>query len=165
VRHNQARALERHHVGDAIEDVGLHAGGLCLGENLRSGRGLVGARILQFDTGIGLLERFLQRPDRLVHDQGRVPDHLAFLPGGLDQGSVGGTGGFARQKREGNQHGERHTSHGHALPPSVAHRICVAKFPMSLQALIAALEQPNEVGSRAMDGVVALQTRRKILRR
>ncbi len=116
MRHNEARALERDHVGDAIENVGLHAGGLRLGQNLGGGRRLVGARILQLDARIGLLERVLQRPDRLVHDQGRVPDHLAFLFGGFDQGGVGSAGGFARQKREGNQHGERHTLHGHALP-------------------------------------------------
>jgi hypothetical protein len=116
VRNNEARALERDHVGNAVEDVGLHAPGLCLGQNLGGGWRLVGASILQLDARIGFLEGLLQRTDRLVHDQGRVPDHLAFLFGCLDQGGIGGAGGFARQNSEGNQHGERHTLHGHALP-------------------------------------------------
>ena len=90
MRHNEARALERDHVGDAIKDIGLHPPGLRLGQDLGRGRRLVGAGILQLDARIGLLERFLQRSDRLVHDQGRVPDHLAFFFRGFDQGSVGG---------------------------------------------------------------------------
>ena len=56
-----------------------NAPGSGLGENLRGGRTFVGARELQFDAGIFFLEGILERPDRLVDDQGRVPDDLPFL--------------------------------------------------------------------------------------
>jgi len=111
IRRQQPRALERDHVGDAVEDVGLHAAGYAFLEDLGGGRRLVGARVLQLDAGILLLECRLQRTDRLVHDQRRVPDDLAFLPCGLDQGSVGAIGILARREngqREQNDEGRAH---------------------------------------------------------
>ena len=70
-------ALERDHVGDAVEHVRLHAAGAGFREDFRRGRAFVGARELQLDAGIFLLEGLLQRPDRLIDDQGRVPDDAA----------------------------------------------------------------------------------------
>jgi hypothetical protein len=69
----------------------LHATCARLGQDLQRRRAVVGARILQFHARIFLLEGLLQWPDRLVHDQRRVPGYLAFFLGRLDQRAIGGT--------------------------------------------------------------------------
>jgi hypothetical protein len=70
--------------------------GIGLAEQLRRGRAFVGADILQVHARIFLLERLLQRPDRLIDDQRGVPDHLPLLLCRLDQRRVGGVGSGRR---------------------------------------------------------------------
>ena len=67
----------------AVEHVDVVALGLILGQHaLRQGLG-IGAMIFDLDVRIFFLEGFLDRLERLVDDQGRIPQELAFLFGTL----------------------------------------------------------------------------------
>ena len=81
----QALAPQRHHIVEAVENIGLNTAGLCFVENLVGGRRLVVARILQGYAGVFLLEGRLERQHHLVDDQRRVPDDLAFFLRRRDQ--------------------------------------------------------------------------------
>jgi hypothetical protein len=101
VGRDQARARHRDHRIETVENVGLHPPGARLAQNLQRRRSVVGARILQPDPGIFFLEGILQRTNRLVHDQGRVPDHLAFLFRRLDQRGIRRPRGRRRREHGG----------------------------------------------------------------
>jgi hypothetical protein len=116
----QARALKWNHVGDAVEHVGLDAAGHALFEDLGRGRRLVGATELQLDAGIFLFERRFERTDSLVHDQGRVPDDLAFLPGALDHRGIGGHGLSACNQGKRDRDDESRSVHGAPLRSRLA---------------------------------------------
>jgi len=96
--------LSGDHIGDAVEHVRLYASGVRFGEDLCGGGAFVGAGELQLDPRIFFFERLLQRPDRLIDDQVRIPDDLPLLFGRLDQRVIGSPGLAACQQRgEGQQ--------------------------------------------------------------
>ena len=81
--------LERHDRRGAVEHVGLRLARPALVDDLDRELGGVGAGRAHLDA-VFLLEGGAHRAHELGDDLGRVPDHLAFLLRGLDQGGVGG---------------------------------------------------------------------------
>ena len=112
---NRPACLQREHAGDAVEDVGLHAAGLALGQNFRRRHQIVGAGILQRDAGIFLLERVFERAHDLIDDQRRVPDDLTFLLGRLDQCRIAAAALPRGQRNDDGKRNAKQPRHCHAF--------------------------------------------------
>jgi hypothetical protein len=146
---HEAFFLERHDRRGAVEHVRLRPARPAFVDDLDRKLGRVGARRAHLDA-VFLLERRAHGTHELGDDLGRVPDHLAFLPGRFDQGRIGGPGRPRRQDHAGRHHRAQHAaraSHGVLPQPRLGRRFVVGTSRRHAAAG-ATQPQPSAVRSR-----------------